>query len=156
MLEKFLWCLAGMIFAGAVIQPPAIAAPDPAAEIRAALLQWTAAFNEREPAAICALFAADLRYDFRGLPEQNFRDICGRLERALADPAIRRHYVPDIKEILVSGGLAIVRLTWHVTTSRPGRPQVETAETGIDIFRREPDGTWKIIRFLAYEEPPTR
>jgi steroid delta-isomerase len=156
MLEKFLRCLAGPVLAGAFIQSPSIAAPDPAAEIRAALEQWTAAFNRRDPAAICGLFAPDLRYDFRGLPEQNFRDICGRLERALADPATRRHYIPDIKEILVSGELAVVRLTWHVTTSRSGRPEVDTAETGMDIFRREPDGSWKIIRYLAYEEPPTR
>ncbi|HEY1260869.1 MAG TPA: nuclear transport factor 2 family protein [Stellaceae bacterium] len=134
---------------------PAVAASDQtAAAIRAALVQWTAAFNKRDTTAICDLFSRDLRYDFRGLPEQNFRDICNRLNRALADPAMRLHYAFDIKEILVSNELAVVRLTWHVTTSRPGRPDIDTVEPGMDIFRRQPDGTWKIIRYLAYEEPP--
>ncbi|MGH7061148.1 MAG: YybH family protein, partial [Stellaceae bacterium] len=83
---------------------------------------------------------------------QSYRAICDRLKRALADPATRRRYAFDIKEILVSGELAVVRLTWHVTTSRPGQPDIDTTEPGIDIFHRQPDGGWKIIRYLAYEE----
>lgn len=137
----------------AVMSPTAMAGSDQgAAAIRAALAQWTAAFNTRDTAAICDLFSPDLRYDFRGLPEQSYRAICDRLKRALADPATRLRYAFDIKEILVSGELAVVRLTWHVTTSRPGQPDIDTTEPGIDIFHRQPDGGWKIIRYLAYEE----
>ena len=28
----------------------------------------------------------------------------------------------------------------------------ESTEPGMDIFRRQSDGSWKIIRYLAYEE----
>jgi ketosteroid isomerase-like protein len=65
---------------------------------------------------------------------------------------VRRHYAPDIKEILVSGDLAAVRVR-HLKTRRTGGPKVETTEPGLDLFRREPDGSWRIIRFLAYEAP---
>ncbi|HEU0157386.1 MAG TPA: SgcJ/EcaC family oxidoreductase [Stellaceae bacterium] len=138
--------------ASGLAMPTAFAQSGPAAEIRAALAQWTAAFNARDAAAVCRLFAPDLRYDYRGLPPQTFREICPRLKQALTDPAIRRHYTANIEEILVSGDLGVVRLVWHLTTSRPGRPDVRAAERGMDIFRRQPDGSWKIIRFLAYEE----
>ena len=30
---------------------------------------------------------------------------------------------------------------------------VETKEPGLDVFRRQPDGIWKIVRYVAYEEP---
>jgi ketosteroid isomerase-like protein len=28
------------------------------------------------------------------------------------------------------------------------------SEPGLDIFRRQPDGSWKIVRYIAYEEEP--
>ncbi len=134
--------------------PISARAGDAAAEIRAALTAWTAAFNAGDAAQACRLFAPDLRYDVRGLPEQqSYADMCGRLHRALADPQVRRRYTPVINEILVAGDLAVVRLAWHVTTARPGRAEAHTVEQGIDIFRREPDGGWRIIRYLAYEAP---
>jgi ketosteroid isomerase-like protein len=30
---------------------------------------------------------------------------------------------------------------------------VETKEPGLDVFRRQPDGSWKIVRYIAYEAP---
>jgi hypothetical protein len=29
----------------------------------------------------------------------------------------------------------------------------ETKEPGLDVFRRQPDGTWRISRYMAYEAP---
>ena len=133
--------------------PISVEAEDAAADIRAALTAWTKAFNAGDAAQACRLFAPDLRYDVRGLPEQNYSDMCGRLHRALADPQVRRRYIPAINEILVEGDLAVVRLTWHVTTTRPGRAEVHTIEQGMDIFRHQPDGGWQIIRYIAYEAP---
>lgn len=128
-------------------------AGDPEGDIRAALSAWTAAFNARDAAAVCRLFSQDLRYDARGLPEQNYRDMCDRLHRSLADPDTRYRYTAAINEILVSGDLAVVRLTWRLTTRRTGRPAAHTTEQGMDIFRRQPDGAWRIIRYIAYDLP---
>jgi ketosteroid isomerase-like protein len=54
---------------------------------------------------------------------------------------------------LISGNLAAVRLVWHLTTRQTGLPEVDTTGASLDLFRREPDGSWRIIRFLAYEAP---
>jgi steroid delta-isomerase len=135
---------------------PAAAQSDPAAEkaIRDALSTWTRDFNARDATRICDLFAADLRYDFRGTPERDYRAMCDALHRALGDPSKRLTYAFDIKEVIVSGDMAVVRLVWTSKLSNAGAAQViETKEPGLDVFRRQPDGTWRISRYMAYEAP---
>lgn len=131
-----------------------IAAPvdkDPASTIRYALGQWRADFNARHAAHICDLFAPDLRYDFYGAPERTYPELCTRLHHALADTTQSLHYDLKIKEIIVSANLAIVRLTWRSTVTISGKPH-SNDETGLDVFGRQHDGSWKIIRYIAYPE----
>jgi uncharacterized protein (TIGR02246 family) len=122
--------------------------------IRAVLMKWTADFNARNTAEICDLFAPDLRYDFQGLPERSYDDICRLLHTSLTDAGKRYSYSPDIKEIIVFGDLAVVRLTWSLKVRNDGAPgDVTSQEIGLDVFRRQPDGRWKIIRYIAFEAP---
>ena len=148
--------LASLGFLLAVVCTQASAQPADAAEtaIRSALAQWTSDFNARDSSRICDLFAKDLRYDFRGLPERDYDALCGLLHKALADRTKQIVYSHDIREIIISGDLAIVRLTWTVKLTIPGAPNaVESKEPGLDVFRRQPDGSWKIVRYIAYEAP---
>jgi steroid delta-isomerase len=143
-----------ILLMGCLATSPAMA--DAAAEksIRDALTRWTADFNARDASRICDLFAPDLRYDFRGTPERDYNAMCGALQRALGDRSKTLTYSFDIKEIIVSGDMAIVRLVWTSTLSRPDSGQViETKEPGLDVFRRQPDGMWRISRYMAYEAP---
>jgi ketosteroid isomerase-like protein len=128
---------------------------DPAQDqIRSAIMKWTADFNARNSGEICNLFAPDLRYDYQGFPERGYQDVCGLLQRSLSDPSKRYRYSPNIKEIMVSGDLAIVRLTWTLTVKTEGAAgDITSEEPGIDVFRRQPDGSWKIIRYVAYGAP---
>jgi ketosteroid isomerase-like protein len=123
------------------------------AEIRAAFAKWTADFNAGRAEAVCSLFAADLRYDFRGFPERDFSDICGRLHRSLADQSKRYAYALDVREILISGSLAVVRLNWTLSVTLPNGEVVTSVEPGMDVLRKEPDGRWQIIRYIAYAAP---
>jgi ketosteroid isomerase-like protein len=124
-------------------------------EIRAALMKWTADFNARNVGEVCDLFAPDLRYDFQGFPERGYDDICKLLRTSLNDTGKRFTYLPPtIKEILVSGDLAVVRLTWTLKVRSEGVPgDVTSQDIGLDVFRRQPDGRWKIIRYIAFEAP---
>jgi len=45
-----------------------------------------------------------------------------------------------------------VRLVWTLRV-RSGASTVESKEPGLDVFRRQPDGHWKIIRYMGYEAP---
>ena len=120
----------------------------PEAAIRARLSAWTDAFNRGDAAATCELFADDLKSDMQGAAAGDKAAVCGRIAAALEKSAGRLAYAFQIKDILVSGDLAMVRLTW-ILTERPGGRLVSRDE-GMDIFRREPDGVWRIARYMAF------
>jgi ketosteroid isomerase-like protein len=120
--------------------------------IRDALMNWTRRFNAGAVEEICGLFAPDLRYDYRGQPERGFEDVCGLLRRSLSDQTRHYSYSLEIKETIVSGDLAVVRLVWTLTVKPVGaRNETVSQEPGMDIFRKHSDGSWKIIRYIAYE-----
>ena len=124
-------------------------------QIRIALEKFKLDFNAGDASQVCALFAPDLISNFRGQPEDTYNSLCANMQAALTDPAKTYHYDLEIKEILVSGDLAVVRLVWtlKVHPKEVAASDVITREPGMDIFRRQPDGTWKISRYMAYESP---
>jgi steroid delta-isomerase len=144
--------IAGLI--GIFVLSPARADPDAdKAAIAARLRAWADAFNARDANQACDIFAPDLVATVRGAAERGRNAACAEIASALADRTRTIRYDPDIKEILVSGDLAVVRLVWSVTVQRGPSPAV-SKETGFDVFRRGPDGRWSIIRFLAYSNAP--
>jgi ketosteroid isomerase-like protein len=122
------------------------------AAIRARLVQWTDDFNAGKVEESCDLFASELRYDYRGLPERNYQDMCTGLRHALTDASKHYSYGLAIKDIFVFGDMAAVRLVWTLTLTSAGVPPKLSHEQGIDVFRRQPDGAWRIIRFVAYDD----
>ncbi|HEY7666225.1 MAG TPA: nuclear transport factor 2 family protein [Xanthobacteraceae bacterium] len=124
------------------------------AAIRAALTQWMAHFNAGRGDQVCALFAPDLVAQYRGQPERGYDALCDLLKRSLADRGKSYRYALAIKEILATGDLAAVRLTWTLTVrdKESGR-ETTSVEPGLDVFRRQADGSWKISRYLGYESP---
>ncbi len=121
--------------------------------IRATLKKWTSDFNSKEVGEVCKLFAPELRYDFRGYPERGYDDICTLLHRSLRDESKRYAYDLDVREVIVSGDLAVVRLAWTLNVTLANGQLVTTTEPGMDVLRKQDDGTWKIIRYIAYELP---
>ncbi len=124
------------------------------AAITERLVRWTAAFNAKEPTAICDLFAPDLRYAVDDILNGTRDQLCGNIDKVLATPGLTLRYAePAIHEILVSGDLAVVRLTWTLTAEKVGVRDV-TTEEGMDVFRRAPDGVWSIARYIAFSTRP--
>jgi steroid delta-isomerase len=128
-----------------------LAAQDAAAEIRAALTQWTDDFNAGRSDKVCDLFAPDARADVRDAPERDHAAICELLVSSLNDKTRHYSYAKDIKEVLVFGEVAVVRLVWTLTIKEQDGSTVTSVEPGMDVFRKQPDGSWKIIRYMAYE-----
>jgi len=132
---------------------PCALAGDAEDAIRARLQQWTKDFNAGNADAVCKLFAPDLRYDFRGYPERGYDDICTLLHRSLRDESKRYAYTLDIREIIVSGDLAVVRLAWTLAVTLPTGQVVTSIEPGMDVLRKDADGEWKITRYIAFDIP---
>ncbi len=130
------------------------AAPAQAA-IRAALGAWTDAFNAGRQEAVCDLFAPDLVATYQGQPDRDFAGLCELLRSSLRNGSRSFHYAPpDVREILVSGDLAVVRLIWTLSVrGQDGSLLERLHEPGLDVFRRQPDGHWRIARFVAFGMP---
>jgi uncharacterized protein (TIGR02246 family) len=126
------------------------------AAITERLQRWTTAFNTHDAAGICDLFAPDLVSTVPGDLEGSRDVLCARLAVLQAKPGLQLHYDnPDIREIIVSGDIAVVRLFWTLTTQN-GAEQDVTREAGMDIFKRQPDGKWSITRFLSFTLRPNK
>ncbi len=124
------------------------------AAIREALTGWMADFNAGRVDRVCELFATDLRYDYRGLGERDYRQMCSGLQRSLGDPLRHYRYALEIKDIIVSGDLAVARVLWTLTTeTQAASAPTVTHEHSLDVFRRQADGRWKMTRFVAYDSP---
>src|SRR5258705_596316 len=134
--------------------PPFAHADDSASrnEITDALTQWTADFNAGRADKTCALFSRELRADYRGQPERGYDGQCDLLKQLLGDSTRTFSYALAIKEILVWGDVAVVRLIWTLTIRPKGCAEITAIEPGLDVFRRERDGRWRIIRYMAYEQ----
>ena len=140
---------------------PALAdtAADQAAITRQ-LVRWANAFNAKDAAAVCDLFAPDLIATVRGAPESGRDAVCARLAAALAKPGRQMRYTPEIGEIIVSGDLAAVRVVWTLSVRRAGGMHT-SQEPGLDIFRREPDSapgkssaSWRSRPIRTAHPPP--
>lgn len=114
--------------------------------------QWAADFNASKADRFCTLFATDARADVRGQPERDYNAICDVLTRSLNDGTRHSSYSPDIKEILVFGDVAVVRLVWTLIVTREDGGETTSIKPGMDVFRKQANGTWKIARYMSYEQ----
>ena len=116
------------------------------AAIVAALQQWPIDFNAERLDAVCGLFADDVVLIYPDSPDRNRQQFCDQMSGKFADPAKTFEYAPpEINEVLVDGDLATVRLVWTLTVRDATGKVLETVrEDGVDVFRRQADGTWKI------------
>ena len=135
----------------ALVGAPARAG-DAATEVERTLASWMADFNAGKTERICDPFAADVRADYRGFPTRDHWAVCDLLLKSLGDETRSYRYALDIKEILVFGDVAVVRLVWTLTIKEKDGREMKSVEPGMDLFRRQADGSWKIVRYMAYEE----
>ncbi len=120
------------------------------AAIMERLHRWTADFNSNDSVGVCDLFAPDLIYSIREVTQGTRETLCASLAAILARSDIKLRYTnPDVQEIVVIGDVAVVRLTWTLTTEAAGGKDT-TTEEGMDMFRRQADGRWSIARFVAF------
>jgi ketosteroid isomerase-like protein len=83
------------------------------------LQRWTAAFNARDAAGVFDVFAPDLVSTVPEYLDVSRDALCGKLRAVLARPGLQLHYdSPDIREIVVSRDIAVVRLFWTLTARK--------------------------------------
>ncbi len=135
----------------------ALAADSPASatsaegEIRMSLQRWMDATNRGDYAAAMDVWAPDLI----GWPPDGEDDTYAR-ERAYADKGgpVEATYQLTINEIIVDTSMAVVRDTWQQTMKRGADAGKTTVFRSVEIWRRQPDGHWRISRWIDGPERP--
>jgi uncharacterized protein (TIGR02246 family) len=128
---------------------------DPASDktaIEQVLNQWPKDFNAKNESATCGLFAKDTIVVFPDSADRNYEATCAQFHQIFSDPtSVFTYAAPEIREILVDGDLATVRLIWTSTVTDEAGTVLETSrEDGVDVFRRQSDGNWKIYISHAF------
>jgi len=123
-------------------------------EIMALLRQWPENFNAGKIPEVCQLFANDLVASYPGIKDRNYEEMCRHLTLVLKHPEKKfRYNHPDIEEMIIQGDLAIVRLIWTLNMIDIKRSTSKVIrEKGLDIFKRQKDGSWRIAISYAYPE----
>jgi hypothetical protein len=112
------------------------------------------AFSGGDADGVSAIFAPDPRSDVGPFIDGTYDQLCDRPHLVLQNRQATFQYPLDIKEIPISGDLAVVRLVWTSSvTHRGSEKPVVTTEPGIDVMRHDQDGAWRIFRFVAHTAP---
>ena len=122
--------------------------------IRAAVVHSGEAANAGDPGEVMSLYARDILLSYPGVPDMDYAALERGYREMLRTPGVTLRTVPDVHEIMVSGDLAVVRVTW-TTTITEAQPVRSTSRLARDlqVWRREPDGSWKFARGMHYRVP---
>lgn len=131
----------------------AFASPDTTRlQITRRLDNWAHDFNAKNELAVCDLFASDLIASYQGTKDRNYEQMCEGLSLSIHHPdKTFRYETPKIEQIIPKGDIAVVRLIWTLKIYDKNHNISEIIrEKGLDVFRKEPNGKWKIIISYAY------
>jgi uncharacterized protein (TIGR02246 family) len=113
--------------------------------------KWTKAFNSKDLSASMSLFSKEIAADYRGVPRKNFDVIRDGFKKTFAQKNRQCQYQFKVHEVYRSGKFAAVRITWYLRISEAGKPDSISQDEGMDVFKQEADGNWRIVNYIAYE-----
>ncbi len=116
------------------------------------LQRWPLEFNAKNIPAVCDLFAPDLIAVYPDAPDRNYKGMCNSLTTAIKSEDRNYQYeLSKIEQIIVACDLAVVRLIWTLTVTDVNQTATEQIkERGMDVFKKQKDGQWRISISYAY------
>jgi uncharacterized protein (TIGR02246 family) len=149
-----------LMLAGAAgaLRPADIAgtcSPEPA--VTRAFEGLVRARSARDTDTVMSFFDKDALLSYPGYPDSGFDAIRELFRKSYTHPDIQGRYSADIEEVQVSGDLAFVRAVWTADLEQKstGR-KVHSQDKDLEIWRCQPDGSWKLYRGLSFpiQDPP--
>ncbi len=116
-------------------------------EITQLLENWAKDFNEKNVQKVCNLYALDLIATYPGVKDKDYRGICENLRTILnQDEETFTYENPKIEQMIIDTNTVIARLKWRIKVAHKDELSVNyLTEKSLDIFRRQKDGSWKIV-----------
>jgi uncharacterized protein (TIGR02246 family) len=151
------------LVASAVISTLAACSPKPAAVDNSADVAAVTAMQDRELSAVSSgnvdtalsVYASDVMMMPPGEPAMNGTDAMRKwLDAMYKDYSMSGKYTSG--DVQVSGDLAVVHYVGEMTLTpkKGGAPMTEKLK-GVHVYKRQPDGTWKIAQDVWNTDAPT-
>jgi uncharacterized protein (TIGR02246 family) len=133
--------------------PPDTRAEDEAA-IRAAVKEWSASAQAKDPDKFASFYADDAALLLESMPDFHgkaaIHDAIGGM---MQDPNFALSFEPDSVTVARSGDLAVETGTYSLTTSDAKKKPQTTAGHYVVAWKKEADG-WKAWRDAPVSDPP--
>lgn len=123
-------------------------------QIRAALANWVEAANRGDYKAASEVWAPDLIGWAPQGPDDTYEREAAYAKLPVAPP--KTTFALMIDEVIVDGSLAVVRDTWTQTTKQDGGAIKVSTFRSYEVWRRQPDASWKISRWIDGPEMPAQ
>ncbi|HEV2916215.1 MAG TPA: hypothetical protein VGW78_00555 [Candidatus Babeliales bacterium] len=120
--------------------------------IRKSLDEFVQGYTNKDIDMTMRIFAPDVIANVQQVDcERTYKDIRAGILKDFSDDEVRYNYSYDIKEILCSNTMAIVRIVWilDIIDAETNKIIKTTKEVGMDIFKPYGD-SWQLFRFIAY------
>ena len=149
-----IWVLAVLLIAAAGCAPKANA-PEDVAAVKAQMAAYGPASSSGDPAAVADLYADGAVRLSANAPMIEGKDAIRAQWQTAYDNVV--HKEMDIAEdVQVAGDLAVARGVWQATDTPklPGAAIVQSKGKQMFVYRRQPDGAWKIIADIWNSDLP--
>ncbi len=119
-------------------------------QIRQSIEDWRSAANRGDIASTTKIWAPGVQGWFPSASE--FKNAAA-FDDTVDAKSLRSTYTVTINEILVSTDLAVVRDTWEETLHAPDGQTALRVIQSFEVWRPQPDGEWKISRWISAPGP---
>ena len=106
----------------------------------------------RDWRAAAEIWAPDLIGGYPGESDDTYAQEMARAAHPRPGRKPSRYKV-TIDEVLVSGAQAVVRDIWRFTTNSGSPDSSVDVVRSFEVWRRQPDRSWKIARWISAPEP---
>jgi uncharacterized protein (TIGR02246 family) len=125
--------------------------------IQANETQWNQDYASKDVSKIAAHYADNAVLMAPGIPSSSGRTaIRTFLQQMVADPALSLQFKATNVEVAKSGDIGYTQGTYTMTMTDPATKRV-VHDNGsyVTAYRKQPDGTWKVVADIATSEVPT-
>jgi ketosteroid isomerase-like protein len=154
-LPVLLVSLAGMLHGQQPETTKAQSAASDEARIRKRLAQWVEQTRAGNRVAAAEIWAPDLVGWYPGQPDDSYAREQESARRPRPAGAPRSIPAVTVVEVMVSGDLAVVRDIWDISQVA-GTDTTRQSLRSYEVWRRQPDGAWRIARWISAPEPARR
>ena len=115
-----------------------------------------AAFKAKDAARLSSYYAPDAIVATPGRLVKGAPAIAKANAEDIADPAFALTFANDKTDVASSGDFAYTSGTFSVSYTNPGTKAVDkVAGTYVTVFRKQPDGSWKVVADIATPGAPS-